>query len=179
VLPFFWVPEGVVADRSRREGVNYDVWVREGLMFTCPGNAIDHKYIEIKINELFDEYNLVSIEYDRWSAYDIVRNLIEEGKPLSEFGQGYKDMSAPTKELEKLAVTGELRHGGNPVLRWMCSNVQIDEDPAGNIKLNRKRSKEKIDGMVSLVMAIGGAMSHEPTPRSRYEDNPEIDVVNI
>ena len=177
VLPFFWVPEEVVDDRSRREGVNYDVWVREGLMFTTPGNAIDHKYIEIKIRELAEEYNIIAIEYDRWSAYDIVTRLLDDGFPMGEFGQGYQSMSAPTKELEKLAITGELRHGGNPVLRWMCSNVALAEDPAGSIKINRGKCKEKVDGMVALVMAIGGAMTEEPAPRSRYEDNPELDVV--
>ena len=157
--------------------MNYDVWVREGLMFTTPGNAIDHKYIEIKIRELAEEYNIIAIEYDRWSAYDIVTRLLDDGFPMGEFGQGYQSMSAPTKELEKLAITGELRHGGNPVLRWMCSNVALAEDPAGSIKINRGKCKEKVDGMVALVMAIGGAMTEEPAPRSRYEDNPELDVV--
>ena len=177
VLPFFWVPEGVVDDRSRREGVNYDVWVREGLMFTTPGNAIDHRYIEIKIRELFEEFNIIGLAYDRWSAIEIVRNLLDDGFPMDMYGQGYKDMSAPTKELEKLAVSGGLRHGGNPVLRWMCSNVHIEEDPAANIKINKKKSKEKVDGIVALTMAIGESMTREPVPRSRYEDNPELDVV--
>lgn len=179
VLPFFWVPEAIVEERSRREGINYNVWVKEGLMSTTPGNAIDHKYIELKIRELAEEYNIVSIEYDRWSAYDIVRNLLDDGFPMNEFGQGYKDMSAPTKELEKLAVTGQLKHGGNAVLRWMCSNVFIEEDPAQNIKINRKKSKEKVDGMIALVMAIGGSMTVEPPPRSRYEDNPELDTISL
>jgi phage terminase large subunit-like protein len=179
VLPFFWVPEGVVDDRSRREGVNYDVWVKNDLMFTTPGNAIDHRIIEKDIREISEQYDIKGIAYDRWSAIEIVRNLLEDGFPLSEFGQGYKDMSAPTKELEKLVVAGNMRHGGNPVLRWMCSNVAIEEDPAANIKINKKKSKEKVDGMVALAMAIGEHMTHEPQPRSRYEDDPEIDVINL
>ena len=189
VLPFFWVPEGVVADRSRREGVNYDVWVREGLMFTTPGNAIDHRLIEMKIRELFDEYGedqgfaynrrsrIKSLAYDRWESVEIVRNMVEDFYPMSPFGQGYASMSTPTKELERLVVKGELKHGGNPVLRWMCSNVFIKEDPAGNIKITKKDSKEKVDGMVALTMAIGEAMTAAPAPRSRYEDNPELDAV--
>jgi len=138
VLPFFWVPEDVVEERSRREGVNYDVWVRNGLMYTTPGNAIDHNYIEKKIRELREEYNFISIEYDRWSSYDIIKNLLEDGFPMNEIGQGYQSMSAPTKELEKLVISGQLRHG-----------------------------------------AIAGAMTVEPPPRSRYEDNPEFDVIDL
>jgi len=153
------------------------VWVRAGLMFTTPGNAIDHRIIELKIRELFETYNIVSAAYDRWGAVEIVRNLLEDDFPLRPFGQGYASMSAPTKELEKLAVGGNLRHGGNPVLRWMCSNVHIEEDPAANIKINKKKSKEKVDGMVALCMSIGEHMTNEPVPRSRYEDNPELDTV--
>ena len=179
VLPFFWVPEAVVHDRSRKEGINYDVWVREGLMETTPGNAIDHRIIEKRIRELFDEYTIHSIAFDRWGAVEIIRNLLDDNFPMNQFGQGYASMSAPTKELEKLAVSGDLCHAGNPVLRWMCSNVHIEEDPAANIKINKKKSKEKVDGMVALAMAIGEHMTEEPTPRSRYEDNPEIGIVQL
>lgn len=179
VLCFFWVPSDVVQDRSRREGVNYGVWVSSGLMKTTPGNAIDHRVIESDIRELFDTYDIRSIGYDRWGAVEIVRNLIEDGFPLSQFGQGYASMSAPTKEMEKMVVGGNLRHGGNPVLRWMASNVMIESDPAANIKINKKKSKEKVDGMVALAMAIGESMTVEPVKRSRYEDNPELDTIYL
>ena len=88
-------------------------------------------------------------------------------------------MSEPTKNIERMAHGGELRHGGNPVLRWMCSNVQIESDAAGNIKMSKKKSREKIDGMVALAMAIHTWGGQEPEFRSRYEDDPEIDSIML
>ena len=86
------------------------------------------------------------------------------------FGQGFKDMTAPTKELEKLVVSGKLRHGGHPVLRWMASNVAVELDAAGNLKPSKKRSTERIDGIVAAIMALGRALNQPPPSRSVYED---------
>ena len=77
-------------------------------------------------------------------------------------------MTAPTKELEKLVVSGKLRHGGNPVLRWMASNVAVETDAAGNLKPSKKKSTERIDGIVAGVMALGRPMLHRPR-QSIYE----------
>ena len=206
VLPFFWVPSEVIHDRSRREGVNYDVWSRKGLMRTTPGNSIDHRVVFRDIIEICMELRIIrkvereisfmethgevikktfyefdterplrGVAYDSWSAIDLVRDLMSEGFPMGGFRQGFASMSIPTKELEKLTFNGDLRHGGNAVLRWMASNVQIETDPADNIKINKKKSREKVDGIVALVMAIGESMTAEPEKRSRYEDNPEIE----
>ena len=98
---------------------------------------------------------------------------------MDQHGQGFASMSAPTKELERLVVSGDLRHGGNPVLRWMASNVMLRIDPAANIKIDKKTSREKVDGMVALCMAIGETMTAEPEPRSRYEDDQELTVIQI
>jgi phage terminase large subunit-like protein len=176
---WFWVPEEVVDDRSRKEGINYRTWVDAGLIRTTPGNAIDHRIIKQDIQEISEKYDIKGIAFDRWGAVEIVRDLLEEGFPMDQFGQGYASMSAPTKELEKMIVSGELQHGGNPVLRWMVSNVMIEEDPAANIKINKKKSREKVDGIVALVMAIGESMTVEPVKRSRYEDNPEFDTIQL
>ncbi|MBA7686476.1 hypothetical protein ES703_94923 [subsurface metagenome] len=178
-LPFFWVPSEVVADRSRREGINYDMWVAKKFIRTTPGNAIDHRIVEKDVREICEGRDIKGIAFDRWGAVEIVRNLMEDDYPMDQFGQGYASMSAPTKELEKLVVSGDLRHGGNPVLRWMASNVMIEEDPAANIKVNKKKSKEKVDGIIALVMAIGESMTVEPEQRSRYEDDPEIETIEI
>ncbi len=179
VLPFFWVPSEVVEDRSRKEGVNYNVWVSEGFMRTTPGNAIDHRIVKRDVIKICEEYDIKGIAFDRWGAVEIVRDLMEEEFPMDQFGQGFSSMSAPTKELERLVVNGDLQHAGNPVLRWMISNVQLETDPAANIKINRKKAREKVDGVVALVMAIGESMTAEPVPRSRYEDDPEITMVQL
>jgi phage terminase large subunit-like protein len=83
-------------------------------------------------------------------------------------GQGFQSMSAPTRELEKLLLAGKIRHGGNPVARWMAANVAVRQDPAGNLKPDKKKSSEKIDGIVALIMAIGRAMVRPSTPDNDY-----------
>jgi phage terminase large subunit-like protein len=89
---------------------------------------------------------------------------------MESFGQGFASMSAPTKELERMVLDKKINHAGNPILRWMCGNLQMKLDPSGNIKMDKAKSKEKIDGMVALAMAIGSYMSREEDGESNYED---------
>ena len=74
------------------------------------------------------------------------------------FGQGFKDMSPPTKELMKLTLEQKMAHGGHPVLRWMMDNIYIRTDPAGNIKADKEKSTEKIDGAVATLMGLDRAI---------------------
>lgn len=180
---YFFVPEDSVADRSRREGINYDVWVK-GHMTATPGNVIDYSYILNAMVESREMYDVKNIGFDRYLIQDLGNKFSQADIDLSRWpllpiGQGYISMSEPTKIIERLAYSGELRHGGNPVLRWMCSNIQIESDAAGNIKMSKKKSREKIDGMVALAMAIASWGGAEPEFRSRYEDNPEIDTIQL
>ena len=86
------------------------------------------------------------------------------------FGQGFKDMSPPTKELMKLTLEQKLAHGGHPVLRWMVDNVAIRTDPAGNIKADKEKSTEKIDGAVATIMALDRAIRHGGATGSVYDE---------
>ena len=83
------------------------------------------------------------------------------GLTLVQFGQGFASMSGPMKELEKLVLQHRLAHGNNPVLTWMADNLVAVEDPAGNIKPDKARSREKIDGMVALIMGLDRATRQE------------------
>lgn len=100
----------------------------------------------------------------------LVQNLIDEGLPLIQHGQGYKDMSPASKEVFKLLMEGRVNHGGNPVLRWMATNVVMDQDPAGNIKPTKAKSIEKIDGMVAMIMAMGRAVANQGNTGSVYDE---------
>jgi phage terminase large subunit-like protein len=161
VLPFFFIPEDSVIERSKNENINYDQWVRNGLMIATPGNVIDYNFIKAKMIELCGIYDIKKIAFDRWNSSQMVIDLIEQGLPMDKYGQGYSSMSAPTKELEKKVYAKEINHAGNPVLRWMCSNVMLAGDAAGNIKVDKSKSKEKVDGIVALIMAIGESMTPE------------------
>ena len=170
VLSRFWVPEDDIRRRSRRDRVPYDVWRDQGFLTATPGNATDFAFIEAEIIALAGRFDLRELAYDRTFAGEIVQHLQDEGINLVQFGQGFLSMAAPTAELERLAVSRLLWHGGHPVLRWNASNVAVRHDPAGNIKPDKERSSERIDGIVALCNALGRAMLRDASAgRSVYQ----------
>ena len=134
------------------------------------GDVTDYNYIKERIKEIAEFVNIQEIAYDRWNSSQLVIDLVNDGLPMIPFGQGFASMSAPTKELEKIVLAKELNHGGNKVLRWMCSNLAMKTDPAGNIKMDKAKSSEKIDGMIALVMALGSYMNGNTTEENPYDD---------
>ena len=161
VLVKCWVPRERILERSRRDRVPYDAWVRDGWMVATEGNVVDYNVIRQDIIELGEQYDIQSIGFDRWNATQIVTQLTGDGFEMVPIGQGYRSLSAPSKTFEGLVISHKLYHGGNPVLKWMASNVAIQEDAAGNIKPSKDRSTEKIDGIVGLIMAIDRATRTE------------------
>jgi phage terminase large subunit-like protein len=161
VLPFFWIPEKNLKLRVRRDHVPYDIWKKQGFLETTEGNVIHYGFIESFIEELGKKYNIKEIAFDRWGAVQMVQNLEGLGFTVVPFGQGYKDMSPPTKELMKITLEQKMAHGGHPVLSWMMDNVYVRTDPAGNIKPDKEKSTEKIDGVVALIMALDRAIRKE------------------
>src|SRR5436190_4568578 len=157
VLPYFWVPEEGAKRRERADRVPYCQWVDDGLIEATPGEVIDHDRIRKKINELKETYDMREICIDRWNATQLATQLDGDGFTVITFGQGYASMNAPTKKLEEIILAGKLAHGGHPVLRWMASNVSIETDTAGNWKPSKKKSIERIDGIVGLVMGLDRA----------------------
>ena len=158
VLPYFWLPEETLNLRVNRDHVPYDVWEKQGHLKTTEGNVVHYGFIEKFIEELGEKYNIREIAFDRWGAVQMVQNLEGMGFTVVPFGQGFKDMSPPTKELMKLTLEEKVAHGGHPVLRWMMDNIFIRTDPAGNIKPDKEKSTEKIDGAVATIMALDRAI---------------------
>lgn len=158
ILPYFWIPEDTLDLRVKRDHVPYDVWERQGYLQTTEGNVVHYGYIEKFIEELGKRFNIREIAFDRWGAVQMVQNLEGMGFTVVPFGQGFKDMSPPTKELMKLTLEQKLAHGGHPVLRWNMDNIFIRTDPAGNIKADKEKSTEKIDGAVATIMALDRAI---------------------
>ena len=158
ILPYFWIPEETLDLRVRRDHVPYDLWERQGTLMTTEGNVVHYGYIEKFIEQLGERFNIREIAFDRWGAVQMVQNLEGMGFTVVPFGQGFKDMSPPTKELMKLVLEERIAHGGHPVLRWMMDNIYIRTDPAGNIKADKEKSTEKIDGAVATIMALDRAI---------------------
>ena len=160
VVPRFWVPEENMEERARKDRVPYPVWARRGYITATPGEVIDFRRIVVDIEELGKQFRIKEIAFDRWGAIQVSQELEARGFEMVQFGQGFRSMSPPTKELLRLVKEKRLAHGGHPVLRWMADNLVVDTDAAGNVKPNKKKSREKIDGMVALIMALDRAMRH-------------------
>ena len=158
LLPYFWIPEDNVDLRVRRDHVPYDIWKQQGFLQTTEGNVVHYGFIEHFIEELGKKYNIREIAFDRWGAVEMVQNLEGMGFTVVPFGQGFKDMTPPTKELMRLTLEKKIAHGGQPVLRWMMDNIYIRTDPAGNIKPDKAKSTEKIDGVVATIMGLDRAI---------------------
>lgn len=152
ILPYFWLPEETQDLRVKRDHV---LWERQRYIQTTEGNVVHYGYIESFIEKLGERFNIREIAFDRWCAVQMVQNLENMGFTVVPFGQGFnKDMSPPTKELMKLTLEQKLAHGGHPVHRWNMDNIFIRTDPAGNIKADKEKSTEKIDGAIATIMAL-------------------------
>ena len=170
LLPYFWIPEETIPRRVKANSVPYDIWEKQGYIMSTEGNVIHYDFIEKFIMDLSEKYHILEIAVDRWNATQMIQNLEGEGFTIVPFGQGFSSMSAPTKEFYRLLMEGRIIHGGNPVLRWMAGNVVIDTDSAGNIKVTKAKSKEKIDGIVAAIMALDRCIRQEGQSGSVYDE---------
>jgi phage terminase large subunit-like protein len=147
----FWLPEANMAARVKRDHIPYDVWARQGWISLTPGNRVDKERIVADITGL--DLKLRFIGIDRWNSAWLTPRLQEELNVV-EVGQGYASLSAPAKRLEADIAAGYVHHDGNPVLRWMVGNAVATQDAAGNLKPDRERSSEKIDGVAAWCDAL-------------------------
>lgn len=170
LLPFFWVPEETIPQRVKAASVPYDIWERQGYLLSTEGNVIHYDFIEKFINDLAEKYHICEIAVDRWNATQMIQNLEGDGFTMVPFGQGFASMSGPTKDFYRLLMEGQIIHGGHPVLRWMAGNVVVDTDPAGNIKVTKAKSKEKIDGIVAAIMALDRCIRNQTEPQGSVYD---------
>lgn len=170
VLCRFWVPEARLYDSRNKYADQYRAWAKGGYLLTTPGDVIDYDFVIRKILDDAQKFQLVDLNIDRlFQAHHVAVKLQEEGLQVAAFGMGFRSMAAPMQEFERRLRAGKIRHGGNPVLRWMAGNVAVKKDPAGNLKPDKATSQGKIDGIVALVMALDRAMRHEKPRRSVYE----------
>jgi phage terminase large subunit-like protein len=182
----FWMPSATIKERSKNDHVAYDQWIDEGWIVGTEGDVVDYDVIRSSIsgwlpeNEehadriraatngagICDHVDLVELAIDRWNATQITTQLSTDGVTVVPFGQGFASMTAPTKELERLITGLLLNHGDNPVATWMGGCVEIQSDGAENCKMvkpDRRKSTNRIDGMVALAMALGRALVHQTT----------------
>jgi phage terminase large subunit-like protein len=182
----FWLPEGSLEEATspRPEAVRIQLreWADRGFITLTPGPVIDYDHIEAEILKDAQDFDVQRLAFDRWNVTQLVTHLRDAlgsrynpatGKDeprVFDFPQTMAQMSAPSKELEKLVTERKLRHGGNPVARWMASNVTLRYGPNAQIKPDRERSGDKIDGIIALVMALDMASREAESGPSVYEE---------
>lgn len=170
VKPTFWLPDYALEDRARKDRVPYDVWRKQGFLETTPGKSIEYQWVAEKLRGLFDEQEIRKIAFDRWNWKHLKPWLLEAGfsepeleKHFVEFGQGYQSMSPALRDLESAILNGQIAHGNHPVLTMCAANAVVQRDPSGNRKLAKDRSRGRIDGMISLAMAMAVSATEEPS----------------
>ncbi len=164
VLPWFWCPGERLDMREEQDRVPYRTWERRGLIEATRGRAVDKRAIALRLADIAGMYDLQAVAFDRWGMDELNRVLAEEGieLPLVEHGQGFKDMAPAVDALETAVLSCELSHDGNPVLAWCMGNIAIDVDPAGNRKMTKSKSRDRIDGAVALAQAVGIHAKQQP-----------------
>jgi phage terminase large subunit-like protein len=155
VLPFFWAPLEGARKRERIDKVPYTGWQKEGLIELTPGNVVDYRHVHRRIGEIAEHYEIIDIAVDPWNSQQLQQDLLADGFDVVPFRQGFVSMTDPTKKLEDMVLAKKIRHDGNRILRWCAANTVVDSDPAGNLKPTKKKSTDRIDGVVALIMAVG------------------------
>lgn len=162
-----WVPQPLTEQGSGHDdemAKQYSAWLTQGLIETTDGEVLDMAAPRNKINQLGEIYDIREIAYDRWGASKLRTELEGDGFTMVEHGQGYKDMSPASKDFERLILSRSLRHGDDPVLKWMMDCTTVKQDEAGNIKPvkpDRLKSKKRIDGIVATIMGLRRAVLHD------------------
>jgi phage terminase large subunit-like protein len=170
VLFRVFCPSARLTELDRRTGGKATVWAASGLLTVTEGDVIDYDAITEALRADAERYEVEEIAFDRWGATQLSLDLMDEGFPLIQVGQGFASMSGPTKEFLRLITARTYRHGHNPVIRWQADNLITRTDPAGNIKPDKSKSPDKIDSMVAAIMALDRAIRHASRPKEpEYE----------
>ena len=169
VLPRFFIPQDGMREKETRDRVPYISWDRQGFIKATPGGTIDYNYIFEQIDQDAQKYDIQEVAFDRWGSESIISKLDERNMKVIPFSQAFSAMNAPTKELLNLVIQGKIIHAGHPVLRWNADNVVADTDASGNLKPSKKKSVQKIDGIVALIMALDRALRSRDV-ESVYEE---------
>ena len=172
VHPHFWLPAADILERERRDRLPYREWAAAGFLTFTDGNIVDYAAIRNRVVALADEFGGFTLGYDPWNATGLITELMGAGLTCVPVRQGFATLSAPTKELGRLILGGKLRHAGNPILKAHVGAALVSTDAAGNEKLDKSKSSGRIDGVVSLVMALHVATlsSGQGSGRSIYEE---------
>jgi phage terminase large subunit-like protein len=169
VLPYFWLPQTALRTRERTNRTRLDAWAREGHIKLTPGDVVDYGIVRDDLRKLAEQFKVKQFCIDPWNATQIATDLAGDGFKVEYVRTGFASISAATKEFEKLVLGGLIAHNSHPVLTWMIGNIAVEQDASGNIKPTKKKSSEKIDGVVAAILALAVIIKALPKKSSRYE----------
>ena len=161
VLPFFWLPDAKLRKLEVKLGVPLQRWADRGFLELSPGNVIDYRDIQARLEWAAQMFGLQEICWDPWNSRQISVPMVEAGHRCVEIRQSYQTLSEPTKKVLELVARTGLHHGGHPVLRWHALSACTVTDGKDNVmfaKPDRERSTARIDGMAATVNALARAV---------------------
>lgn len=163
LIAWHWLPADTIPARVERDRVPYDRWAADGWADVTVGNARDDLAIALQLADIRSRYDVQGIAFDRWQMARLMKLLSDEGidLPMKEFIPGFKSYAAAVDAFERALLGRKLAHNDNPLLRWQAGNVIVETDPAGNRKPTKQKSLDRIDGIVSAIMACGLAATDE------------------
>lgn len=171
IRPTFWLPGDSLREKAKADRVPYDVWQKDGKLEATPGPTVDYEYVAHHLRDLVDRLDVRKIAFDRWNWRHLKpwlqaecftdEQLEGDNAIFEQFGQGYASMSPALRELESLLLNKKIAHGGHPVLTMCMMNATVRPDPSGNRKLDKQKSRGRIDGAVALTMATAMAGTYE------------------
>jgi phage terminase large subunit-like protein len=175
VVVTFWIPAAALEHRERVARLSYRPWVEAGLIRVTPGNVLDYDRVRDDVLAEVDRCRVLEIGFDPWNAQQLAAQLMGAGVRMVPIRPGYANHHEPTASLGELVAGQRLRHGANPVLRWQAANAVVSRNADGQIKLDRKRATDKIDGVVATVMMLDRLTRNEA--ESAYETG-DLEVVS-
>lgn len=170
---YLFCPKDTIRKRAKEDKVPYQQWVDEGYIIATEGNMVDYKVLEDIVTSEFRNSNMKWVEYDRKFSGSLVQNLMAQDVVLSPFAQTLAEYSNPTKQFERLVYGGKIRHGGNPVLKWMLAGCEITSDNNENIRVVKKNYRRRVDGIIASIMALGGSLTPEEESNESQYNNPD------
>jgi phage terminase large subunit-like protein len=165
----FWCPKENIAVRTVEDRVPYALWVDQGYLTATPGNIVDYSFIKARIAALCSQYEVVNLAVDPWNAQDLIAQLMADSIPVVEVFQTLARLTTASKMFEALILSRQLRHTGNPVLTWNVTNAVARMDGNENIKADKERSAERIDGLSAIISALSVALVAPPNPSAIFE----------
>lgn len=173
---YLFCPRETLRQRGIEDNVPYLQWVQEGYIIATEGNAVDYAVLEELVVSEYKNHSMKWVEYDRKFSGPLVQGLMARGIELSPFSQSLMDYSTPTKEFARLLYENKIRHGGNPVLRWMLAGCLIKMDDLENIRISKKHSTRRIDGIAVSIMALGGTMTPDEVEEESQYNDPNVKI---